>query len=219
MKPAISYRRLSKERKAKPGQIMRPALGLGSQQTAIQNFCAVEGFEIVGDFVEVETGKGFDALDRRPQLAAALKAARKAKCPIIIHKLDRLSRDVAFIASLMVQRVPFIVTEFGLNVDPFMLHIHAAVAEKERRMIGERTKLALQQAKTNGTVLGNAAQAKANADQADAFAESLREKVAPVINLSSRRIAAYLNAQGVPSHSGKQWQSATVLRLVERLRA
>jgi DNA invertase Pin-like site-specific DNA recombinase len=118
----------------------------------------------------------------------------------------------------MAQRVPFIVAELGASADPFMLHIYAALAEQERRMIAERTKHALAAAKARGVALGNPEQAKANADQADAFAESLRETVWPVINLSSRRIAAYLNAQGVKSHTGKAWQSATVLRLVERLK-
>jgi DNA invertase Pin-like site-specific DNA recombinase len=99
-----------------------------------------------------ETGKGDDALERRPQLAAALAAARSAKCP---SKLDRLSRDVAFISGLMAQRVPFIVTELGRDADPFMLHLYAALAEKERRLISERTKAALAARKLKGGRLGN----------------------------------------------------------------
>jgi DNA invertase Pin-like site-specific DNA recombinase len=93
--------------------------------------------------VEAETGKGADALDRRPQLAAALAAAKTAKCCVLVSKLDRLSRDVAFVAGLMAQRVPFIVAELGRDADPFMLHLYAALAEKERRLISERTKAAL----------------------------------------------------------------------------
>ena len=100
--------------------------------------------------VETESGKGADALDRRPQLAAALDAARKAKCPVIVAKLDRLSRDVAFISGLMAQRVPFIVAELGADADPFMLHLYAALAEKERRLISERTKSALAVRKASG---------------------------------------------------------------------
>jgi DNA invertase Pin-like site-specific DNA recombinase len=73
--------------------------------------------------------------------------ARKAKAPIIVAKLDRLSRDVHFINGLMKHRVPFIVTELGVDTDPFMLHIYGALAEKERRMISERTKAALRAAK------------------------------------------------------------------------
>ena len=89
---------------------------------------------LTAEFVEAETGKGADALDRRPQLAAALAAGKAGKCPVIVAKLDRLSRDVAFIAGLMAQRVPFIVAELGADADPFMLHIYAALAEKERRL-------------------------------------------------------------------------------------
>src|SRR5712675_319115 len=87
--------------------------------------------------------EGADALDRRPQLAAALAAAKGAKCSIVVSKLDRLSRDVAFVSGLMAQRVPFIVAELGRDADPFMLHLYAALAEKERRLISERTKAAL----------------------------------------------------------------------------
>jgi hypothetical protein len=78
---------------------------------------------------------GLDALDRRPQLAAALEAARKAKCPVIVSKLDRLSRDVHFISGLMAHRVPFIVSELGADTDPFVLHLFAALTEKERALI------------------------------------------------------------------------------------
>ena len=108
-----------------------------------------------GRVVEAETGKGSDALDRRPQLAAALAAAKTAKCSVVVAKLDRLSRDVAFVAGLMAQRVPFIVAELGRDADPFMLHLYAALAEKERRLIAERTKAALAAKKATGVTLGN----------------------------------------------------------------
>ena len=90
---------------------------------------------------EVETGKRADALDRRPQLAAALDQAKALRCPVVVSKLDRLSRDVAFISSLMARKIDF-VAELGPEVDPFMLHIYAAVAEKERSLISQRTKAA-----------------------------------------------------------------------------
>ena len=114
-----------------------------------------EGLRIAAKYVEAETGKGADALDRRPQLAAALAAARLARCPVVVAKLDRLSRDVAFVAGLMAQRVPFIVAELGADADPFMLHLYAALAEKERRLISERTRLALGSKKATGARLGN----------------------------------------------------------------
>lgn len=208
----IVYYRVSTQRQGRSG------LGLEAQRAAVTRFATAENLSIVGEFIEVETGSGADALAQRPQLAAALASAKKLKCPVIVAKLDRLSRDVAFIAGLMAQKVPFIVAELGADCDPFMLHIYAALAEKERRMISQRTRDALRAAKARGVVLGNAAQAKANRDEADAFAESLRDVVTPVINLSSRRIAAFLNTQGVASSTGKAWHSQTVLALLERLR-
>ena len=211
-KPAIAYRRLSKARKGAAAP-----LGLDAQQAAIDAFCASEGYSVQGAFSEIETGKGNDALERRPQLAAALTAAKKLKCPVIIHKLDRLSRDVAFISGLMSNRVPFIVCELGPNVDSFMLHVYAALAEKERKMISERTKLALAAAKARGVVLGNAEQAQQNARLAGEFAERLRDEVMPMINLPTRQIAAVLNARGIATPQGRRWQSETVRRLCERL--
>ena len=151
MHPAVAYLRVSKPKQGRSG------LGLEAQQTAIKAFCAQHGYEVEAEYREVETGKGADALERRPELAAAMKFARKLgkggkarAAPVIIAKLDRLSRDVHFISGLMVQRVPFIVTELGPDVDPFMLHIHAAVAEKERNRIAQRTKEALAAAKARG---------------------------------------------------------------------
>jgi DNA invertase Pin-like site-specific DNA recombinase len=113
-KPAIAYIRVSTARQGRSG------LGLEAQQAAIARFCEAEGFEVVAERIEVETGKGADALDRRPELAAALAEAKRRKCPVLVAKLDRLSRDVAFIAGLMAQRVPFIVAELGPDADPFM---------------------------------------------------------------------------------------------------
>ncbi|MEH2525836.1 MULTISPECIES: recombinase family protein [unclassified Bradyrhizobium] len=212
MHSAVAYYRVSRERQGRSG------LGLEAQQAAVTRFCAAEGFDIRATHIEVETAKGFDALERRPELAAAMKAAKKAKCPVIVAKLCRLSRNVAFISTLMEKRVPFIVTQLGLNVDPFMLHIYAAMAEKERAQIAERTRDALAAAKARGTVLGNAAQAKANSDMAAEFAEGLREVVWPFINLSSRRIASILNARDIATPTGGKWHSQSVLRLIDRLK-
>lgn len=100
-----------------------------------------------------ETGKGADALDHRPPLAAVLAAARAAKCSVVVSELNRLSRDVAFVSGLVAQRVPF-VAELGRDADPFMLHLYAALAEKERRLIFERTKAALTAKKAGGSKLG-----------------------------------------------------------------
>jgi DNA invertase Pin-like site-specific DNA recombinase len=132
----------------------RSGLGLEAQQEALARFAASEGFDLLRVFVEVETGKGVDALDRRPQLAAALSEARRQRCSVAVAKLDRLSRDVHFISGLMAHRVPFLVAELGSGVDPFILHLFAALAEKERAMIATRTKAALAAAKARGVKLG-----------------------------------------------------------------
>ena len=134
---AVAYYRVLTRRQGRSG------LGIEAQRAAVERFAEAEGITIVAEHVETETGKGSDALARRPELKAALDAARHAKCPVLVAKLDRLSRDVAFISGLMAQRVPFLVAELGADADPFMLHLYAALAEKERRLIAERTKAAL----------------------------------------------------------------------------
>jgi len=124
-------------------------------QKATPHGGGAEGPSVIAWHSEVETGKGSDALERRPVLREALAEARKAKASIVVAKLDRLSRDVHFISGLMAQRVPFIVAELGADTDPFMLHIYAALAEKERRLISERTRAALAAKKAQGEQLGN----------------------------------------------------------------
>jgi DNA invertase Pin-like site-specific DNA recombinase len=155
MKPMIAYLRVSTQKQGTSG------LGLEAQSVAIRRFAEAEGRRVIETFTEVETGKGADALDRRPQLGAAIKAARKAKCPVVVSKLDRLSRDVHFISGLMAHKVPFVVAELGADVDPFILHLFAALAQKERAMISSRTKAALAAAKARGVTLGGPELAKA----------------------------------------------------------
>src|SRR6202453_3933369 len=175
MSGLVSYYRVSTAQQGKSG------LGVEAQRAAVTKFAADNGMDIIAEFVEVETGKGADALDRRPQLAAALALARKAKAAVVVAKLDRLSRDVAFISDLMARRVPFIVAELGPDADPFMLHLYAALAEKERNLIADRTRVALAARKAQGVKLGNPvnlaeAGAKGAATQradADAFAANV----------------------------------------------
>jgi DNA invertase Pin-like site-specific DNA recombinase len=93
----------------------------------------LEGLELAQEFIEVESGKGSDAIERRPQLKAALAAAKKLKCAVVVAKLDRLSRDVHFINGLMAHKVPFVVAALGLNADPFMLHLYAALQRRNAR--------------------------------------------------------------------------------------
>jgi DNA invertase Pin-like site-specific DNA recombinase len=218
MRAAVSYIRVSKPKQGRSG------LGLKAQQATIQAFCAQHGYSVEAEYREVETGKGADALERRPELGAAMKFARKLgrggkarAAPVIIAKLDRLSRDVHFISGLMVQRIPFIVAELGPEVDPFMLHIHAAVAEKERERIAQRTKEALAAAKARGQKLGNPEIGRARQEEADVNAEPFRSILKPLRNLPAKRISAILNDQGILTSRGGTWQATQVIRLLTRL--
>jgi DNA invertase Pin-like site-specific DNA recombinase len=179
------------------------------------------------EFVEAETGKGSDALDRRPQLAAALAAARSAKCCVVVSKLDRLSRDVAFVSGLMAQRVPFIVAELGRDADPFMLHLYSALAEKERRLISERTKAALAAKKASGARLGNrrniAAAGSVGRTVQIAAADQFASGLLPIIEAIRRTgattleaITRALNERGIRSARGMRWYASSVANLLSR---
>ena len=219
MKPIVAYCRVSTDRQGKSG------LGLEAQREAIARFTEANGFALVGEEIEVESGKGADALDHRPKLKSALDRAKKHKCSIIVAKLDRLSRDVHFISGLMTKRVPFIVAELGPDVDPFMLHIYAAVAEKERALISQRTKAALAAAKARGVKLGNPRLEEARAPRMRANAEEAARQTAlalPVIKplyeqgVSMRAIARELAARGVPTARGGQWSAVQVSDILRR---
>jgi DNA invertase Pin-like site-specific DNA recombinase len=212
MKTAIAYTRVSTAQQGKSG------LGMEAQQAALSRFAEAEGYNLIQTFEEIEAGKGADALDRRPQLSAALKAARKHRAPIIVAKLDRLSRDVHFISGLMTHKTPFIVAELGADADPFMLHLYAALAEKERAMISRRTKDALAAKKAQGVKLGGLnAKGIQNRDEARERAEALRPIFTELAGNSARAIAAALNERKVPTPSGKPWYAATVIRVQQRL--
>jgi DNA invertase Pin-like site-specific DNA recombinase len=212
VKTAIAYTRVSTASQGRSG------LGLDAQRAALARFAEAEGFKLLETFSEVETGKGSDALDRRPQLAEALKLAKLHKAPIIVAKLDRLSRDVHFISGLMAHKTPFIVAELGAEADPFMLHLYAALAEKERRLISQRTRDALAAKKAQGVKLGGLnAKGVRNRDEAKARAEALRPLMSELSSLSARAIAAELNTRGVATPSGARWHTETVLRVQRRL--
>jgi DNA invertase Pin-like site-specific DNA recombinase len=220
MSPAIAYYRVSTQQQGRSG------LGVEAQRAAVARFAAAEGIEIAAEHVEVETGRGADALDRRPELAAALTQARKAKCPVIVAKLDRLSRDVHFISGLMAHKVPFVVAELGTDADPFMLHLYAALAEKERALISQRTKAALAAKKAAGAKLGNPraadAAVKGRAAQvagADHFAANVLPIIASIraSGISGHAaIAEALNSRGISTARGGAWHATTVRRLLAR---
>jgi DNA invertase Pin-like site-specific DNA recombinase len=187
----VTYLRVSTSQQGRSG------LGLEAQRQALRQFAKAEGLELVREFVEVETGKGSDALDRRPQLKAALAAAKRLKCHVAVAKLDRLSRDVHFISGLMAHRVPFVVAELGADVDPFVLHLFAALAEKERSLISTRTRQALAAAQARGVILGSPKlhQARESAVAAiKASADQHAANVLPIIKEAQRAGATTLRA-------------------------
>lgn len=220
MPKIVTYLRVSTDGQGRSG------LGLEAQREALARFAAAEGLDLASEFVEVETGKGADALERRPLLRQALDEARRLKCAIAVAKLDRLSRDVHFISGLMAQRVPFVVAELGPDVDPFVLHLYAALAEKERAMISRRTKDALRAAKARGVVLGNPRLSEAReAARASQRAAKARHEanVRPIIDeikrsgaVTLRAIADALNARGVQTTRGGRWHAGSVARVLGR---
>src|SRR6266436_4219475 len=222
MERAIAYLRVSTQRQQRSG------LGIDAQRAAIERFANAESLAIAAEFVEFESGKGADALEKRPQLAAALATAKSSKCSVVVAKLDRLSRDVAFVSGLMAQRVPFIVAELGRDADPFMLHLYAALAEKERRLISERTTAALQAKKASGAKLGNPTNLCvagsigriAQAQAADEFATNLMPVVQAIRNagaLTLSEIANALNGRGIRPARGSKWHRSSVRNLIARI--
>lgn len=221
MDSVVAYLRVSTQRQQRSG------LGIEAQRATVARLAKAEGLTIIAEYVEAETGKGADALDRRPQLAAALKAAKAAKCSVLVAKLDRLSRDVAFVSGLMAQRVPFIVAELGRDADPFMLHLYAALAEKERRLISDRTRAALAAKKANGVKLGNpgniAAAGSLGRNVQAAAADEFVAGVMPVIDAirstgakSLEAISLALNQRGIRSARGGKWHVSSVRNLLTR---
>jgi len=212
MRAAIAYTRVSTSEQGKSG------LGLEAQTRAVQQFAADEGFEIVEIVSEVASG-GLGVEDR-PGLRGALARARKLKCPVLVSKLDRLSRDVAFISGLMARGVPFIVAELGADTDPFILHLFAALSEKERKMIGHRTRVALAALKATGAKLGNRTNLRAagrkgratNRANARAFAVKILPVIAPLRakGLGLAAIAAELNSRNARTARGGEWHASTV---------
>lgn len=218
MKAAVMYRRVSTSEQGRSG------LGMEGQAEVVRRFCEAEGFEVVADYEEVASGKL--PIEGRPGLGAALDRARKLKCPVVVSKLDRLSRDVAFISGLMARGVPFIVAELGADTDPFVLHLFAALAEKERALISSRTRAALQTKKAAGALLGNRTnlvEARAKAAQSkQKAAQIFADQVGPIITQlmggggSMNRVADQLNQMRYPTSRGGVWTATAVRRVLGR---
>ncbi len=217
----VAYYRVSTARQGRSG------LGLDAQREAVAGYLGGNGWELAAEHVEVESGKRND----RPELARALAACRLHGATLVIAKLDRLARNVAFTANLMDSGVDFVCCDFP-TANRLTIHILAAVAEHEREMISQRTKAALAAAKARGVKLGNpdhltdearakgrAAAIKARAVRADAFAQDVGPAIQEICagGAGLRATARALNDRGVPTPAGGCWSAVQVKRVLRRL--
>jgi len=209
----LIYLRVSTGRQGESG------LGLEAQREAVSRYVAAVGGAVVGELVEVESGKRND----RPVLMRGIAACRRNGATLLIAKLDRLSRSVHFIAGLMESKVPFVAVDMPFAT-PLMLHVMAAFGQYEREQISQRTKAALAAAKARGVRLGVNGRilAQRNRAAADAFAKSLAEAVWELRAEGATTLHALangLNTRGVKTREGASWSPQTVHRLVARLAA
>jgi DNA invertase Pin-like site-specific DNA recombinase len=212
----VSYLRVSTDKQGESG------LGIEAQRNAVETYLNGGSWTLAQEFVEVESGK---RSNNRPQLAAALAACKKLKAKLVVAKLDRLARNVAFISKLMESGVEFVACDFP-HANKLTIHILAAVAEHERELISSRTKAALAAAKERGKKLDGPKQAlaaklgaEANKEAADKFAAN----VAPIIHqvkasgaTSLRAVAAALT---VPTPRGREWSAPQVANVLKRAEA
>ena len=205
----VAYFRVSTEKQGKSG------LGLAAQRSLIERFLSA-GDEVVAEYVEVQSGKN----DERIELWKAIHHAKRSDAKLLIAKLDRFSRKVSFIAGIMEQGIGLVVAEMP-NATDFQLHIFAALAQEERRLISERTRNALAEAKKRGVVLGKYGKALAdgNRREANERAEALRPVISPMIEagLSISEIARRLNADGIRTARGRRFHPQQVLSIVRRI--
>jgi DNA invertase Pin-like site-specific DNA recombinase len=231
MKDAIGYLRVSTREQGRSG------LGLAAQRSEVETFGKREGFTVTAWHQDIQTGAGTDALLLRPGLATALKEARARRCPLIVSRLDRLSRNVHFIAGLMEHTVHFVVAALGRDCDDFTLHIYASLAEQERKMISERCKAAAAVAKRNGkkfglqlrskswqrrvSALGRAVLVKEAIERAEAYRVHIewafRQPGLDGGPISYRAAAQTLNARNLESPTGRRWQAHALQRMARRL--
>ena len=212
----IAYYRVSTARQGQSG------LGLEAQQKAVQNYCNGSA-TIIEEYTEVETGKGSNALSKRPELAKAIAACKKQKATLVIAKLDRLARDVHFISGLMKSKVNFVCCD-NPTATPLTLHILAAVAEDETRRISQRTKEALAAAKARGVELGKHGKnvlSKKNRLSADEFALSMQpiiDEIKALGLITGHAIADELTRRQIPTARGNTtWYQPNVFTLLKRI--
>lgn len=216
-KSFVAYYRVSTQRQGASG------LGLEAQRQVVTAYLSDWEKEAIGEFVEVETGKGANALDRRPQLRQALQLCKKTGATLLIAKLDRLARNVHFVSGLIETGVDFIAADMP-HANKVMIQMHAVMSEWERDQISERTKLALAAAKARGVVLGatGPSNLRQHTKQRQEAAKAFRERLQPVLDgfmaqgLSQRTIAKQLNDLGIAAPRGGTWSLCQVQRLIRR---
>ena len=216
----VSYYRVSTARQGQSG------LGLDGQRAAVDGYVAGRG-GVIGEYVEIESGKNND----RPQLTAALAMAKAAGATLLIAKLDRLGRNVHFISGLLESAVEVCAAD-NPNANRMMMQMFAVFAEEEGRAISERTKAALAAAKARGTLLGMAnpkvrasmdravsASVATRTGKADTFAANIRPLIERLRSggASLRQIAAELNARGIKTARSGKWQATTVRNILTRI--
>lgn len=214
----ISYIRVSTAKQGESG------LGLEAQTEAVKRYLNGGDWELTAEFAEIETGKGADALAKRPKLRAALEACRKQGATLIIAKLDRLARNVHFVSGLMESKVRFVACDMP-EANELTIHIMAAFAEHEAKRIGQRTKEALAAAKARGVQLGTTGPKNLRRclDERQAAANAAAMKLASLVTgyqrqgLSQRAIFAELNALGIKTPHGGEWSLSQLQRLIKRL--
>ena len=204
----IAYYRVSTSKQQRSG------LGLAAQKETITNFLQTDD-ELIGEFVETVSGRQ----DDRVQLAEAIKTARRCSAKLVIAKLDRFSRRVSFIARMMESDVGIVVADMP-TASEFQLHIFAALAQEERRLISARTKAALAEAKRKGVRLGKHGACLAQQNRADAIrrANELRPHLPEGwVEMSYSAIATHLNAAGIKSTRGGIFHPQSVKNSIRHL--
>lgn len=217
---AVAYYRVSTAKQGKSG------LGLDAQRHAVEDFLHADGWELIGEFVEVESGK----LDRRPQLEAALAHCDLTGATLIVAKLDRLSRNVAFLATLQDSGTRFLAVDMP-EANELTIHIMAAVAQAERKAISKRTKEALAGARARGVILGGARGNMHDLRKGPAASAIVRsqvsrqraEKVMAQVRLlqergatSLRQIADGLNERGIVAPRGGRWGASQIKAVMDK---
>jgi DNA invertase Pin-like site-specific DNA recombinase len=211
----VTYFRVSTARQGLSG------LGLEAQRLTVSQYLSGSTKTVLAEFVEVETGKGANALEKRPELHKALELCKKSGATLVIAKLDRLARNVHFISGLMESKVQFVACDLP-EANQLTLHVMAAFAEHEARRISERTRDALAAAKARGVVLGatGPANLKRHTQQRQDTAKAFNDRLKPVLDglqsqgLSRRALVARLNDLGIKAPRGGAWSLGQVQRAI-----